>query len=80
MNEDKLDKPSKHISKFSSIWNKIRNVPLPLLRTVLKASIAISVTLILVLANKSRLLIGPAATLSAIATLIYLPVRPVGMI
>lgn len=79
MEKDKYDKTPDQKSKFSLLFNKIKNVPLQIIRLTLKASIAINITLILVFATKSRLLIGSAAALAAIATLIYLPVRPVGM-
>lgn len=56
----------------------MQHIPLPILRKVLKASIAMLISLILVLVNKTRLMIGPASTLATLGVLLYFPTRPVG--
>lgn len=66
--------------RFSNYLNGLRKTPLPLVRTVLKASISVLISLILVLVDKTRLVIGPACTMATLGTLLYFPVKPVGMI
>lgn len=65
-------------SKCISLTTRIKNTPLPLIRKVLKASIALLVSLILVLVNNTRVILGPANTLVTLGVLLYFPVRPVG--
>jgi hypothetical protein len=63
---------------LSNCINGLRKTPLPLVRTVLKASISVLISLILVLVHKTRVVIGPASTMVTLGTLLYFPVKPVG--
>lgn len=64
--------------KLDNCYHEIRNIPLPVIRSVLKASVAVLISIILVLVDKTRFAIGPACTLTTLGTLLYCPVKPMG--
>lgn len=57
---------------------KAKIPPLPLLRTIVKASIAILIALIFVLVDQTRNAVGSGNILVVIGTILSFPVRPLG--
>ncbi|KAI7897491.1 uncharacterized protein BX663DRAFT_528139 [Cokeromyces recurvatus] len=73
------ERPNIEIEK--SLWRKqwiSRMPPLPLIRTILKASIAILIALLFVFVDNCRNAIGTASILVPIGTLLHFPIQPLG--